>query len=106
MSQFEISPCAGIGRINPHRLAELLDRFLIIPQLNQGRAEVIMRISARRVEPQRLSKLLYRFGEPMRLHKDPADSVMGHCLIGFDGQRKPELLKRFLRQSLPAKDNA
>ena len=96
MSKIKISPCIGIGWINPYRFAKLLDRFFIIPQLNQSYAEVIMRISIYRVEAQHQGKLLYRFGEMMRLRKDPAHFGMGHGLIGFDGQRKPEFLKRFL----------
>jgi len=106
MSKIEISPCIGIGWINFYRVAELLGRFFKIPQLKQGNAEVIMRMSVCRIEPQQLGKLLYCFGELMRLDKDPADVGMGHCLIGLDGQRKPEFLNCFLLQSLPVQYHA
>jgi len=33
LSKIEISLRIGIGRINPHRIAKLLGRFFIIPQL-------------------------------------------------------------------------
>ena len=105
MSKFETSPGIGIGRINPYRVAELPGSFFIIPQLEQGHTEVIMRISVCWGEPHRLGKLLYRFGELMRIRKDPADFRMGHDLIGLDGQRKTEFVNRVLLQSLPGQNN-
>ena len=45
LCKFEISPCIGIGRIDPVRLAELLGRFFKIPQLSQDYAQVIMYMS-------------------------------------------------------------
>ena len=45
LSKRQILSCAGIGRINPYRVAELLDGMIEIPQLNKDHAEIIMRIS-------------------------------------------------------------
>ena len=45
----EILPGIDIGRVKPHCVAELFCSFLEIAKLNQGHAEVIMRMSVCRV---------------------------------------------------------
>jgi len=105
LSKIEISPGVCIGRINPYRVVELLDRFFIIPKLSQSHAQAIMRIGVCRVKTHGLGKLLYRFGQLMRIHINLGHLGMGHCLIGIDGQGETKFLDRFLLQTLSVIEN-
>ena len=96
LSECEILPCTGVGRIDSQRVAELLGRFFIFSHLKKDSPEIVMCIGIGRVETHGLFQFLCCFGKPMRFSHDSGEIGVSAWLVGLDCEKTTILVDRLV----------